>query len=344
VAAYEDREVDYVVINKYGGHLFTALTTSSPFDVVAWHGNYAPYKYDLSKFNTMNSVSFDHPDPSIYTVLTCPSDTPGVAICDFVIFPPRWMVMDYTFRPPWYHRNVMTEFMGMVWGKYDAKVGFQPGGASLHSCMSSHGPDADTFLKASGADLKPDHFGAGLAFMFETCHLLKLTHWAMSCGHRDVDYQKCWQALPKVFDPTVRDVKALAVKEAAAPGALGSAGAGVGTVYGDGSSVGRVAAPAHVLSALGAGAGAAPSDEVSMGGAAGAGAGGAGSAAGEIGSAAAGKRGGGSRARKAAMTAALAGGASSLSGADAGGKEAAAAAASPVSEEVGHKRKRVGSR
>lgn len=122
VAAYEDRDVDYVVVNKFGGRLFSTTQHHSPFDVVAWHGNYVPYKYDLTKFNTMNSVSFDHPDPSIYTVLTCPTDTPGVALCDFVIFPPRWMVMDHSFRPPYYHRNVMSEFMGMVHGKYDAKV------------------------------------------------------------------------------------------------------------------------------------------------------------------------------------------------------------------------------
>jgi homogentisate 1,2-dioxygenase len=124
VASYEDRDVDYVILNKYGGHLWSSISHHSPFDVVAWHGNYAPYKYDLSKFNTMNSVSYDHPDPSIYTVLTAPTDTPGVALCDFVIFPPRWMVMDRSFRPPYYHRNLMSEFMGMVWGKYDAKVGF----------------------------------------------------------------------------------------------------------------------------------------------------------------------------------------------------------------------------
>jgi len=236
VAAYEDRDVDYVVVNKFGGRLFSTIMHHSPFNVVAWHGNYAPYKYDLSKFNTMNSVSYDHPDPSIYTVLTCPTDTPGVALCDFVIFPPRWMVMDKSFRPPYYHRNTMTEFMGMVWGKYDAKVGFQPGGASLHSCMSAHGPDADTFLKASNAELKPEYFGAGLAFMFETTLQLKLTPWALAAPHRDAEYRKCWQQLPRVFDPHRRDVSSLVIKlKPDADGAL-SHGSDVGRLLGDGTT------------------------------------------------------------------------------------------------------------
>lgn len=244
VAAYEDRDVDYVVINKYGGHMFSSVMHHSPFNVVAWHGNYCPYKYDLSRFNTMNSVSYDHPDPSIYTVLTCPTDTPGVALCDFVIFPPRWMVMDKSFRPPYYHRNVMTEFMGMVWGKYDAKVGFQPGGASLHSCMSAHGPDADTFIKASTAELKPEYFGGGLAFMFETCLMLKLTPWAMAAPHRDVEYAKCWQQLPRVFSPATHELAKLEIKLHPSKLAGEAHGSGGGRVFGDGSAVALAAAAA----------------------------------------------------------------------------------------------------
>lgn len=147
----------------------------------------------------MNSVTFDHPDPSIYTVLTAPTTETGVAMADFVIFPPRWMVMEKTFRPPWYHRNTMTEFMGMVYGKYDAKEGFCPGGASLHSCMTPHGPDAPTFEKASAAELGPVKFDAGLAFMFETSLLLKLTPFALQAPHLDKDYQKCWQGCKKHF-------------------------------------------------------------------------------------------------------------------------------------------------
>lgn len=205
VAAYEDKETKHTLITKFGGKLFEATVNHSPFDVVAWHGNYAPFKYDLSRFNTMNSVSYDHPDPSIYTVLTVPTDTPGVALCDFVIFPPRWMVMDRSFRPPYYHRNTMTEYMGMIWGKYDAKVGFQPGGGSLHSCMTPHGPDADTFIHASNADLVPQKFEGGLAFMFETSLMLRLTQQAITAPHRDYDYQKCWSALPRCFNPHQQD-------------------------------------------------------------------------------------------------------------------------------------------
>ena len=204
-AAFEDIEYadpaqPFTVLHKFGGEMFSATMDHSPFDVVAWHGNYAPFKYDLRHFCCINSVTFDHPDPSIYTVLTAPSDTAGVAIADFVIFPPRWMVMEHTFRPPWYHRNCMTEFMGMVYGKYDAKEGFMPGGASLHSCMSAHGPDAPTFEKASTAPLKPTKFDAGLAFMFETSAVLKLTKYAIEAPHRDLAYPTCWKACKKKFN------------------------------------------------------------------------------------------------------------------------------------------------
>ncbi|KAA0153393.1 hypothetical protein FNF27_02835 [Cafeteria roenbergensis] len=189
------------VINKFGHSLFVATQGHSPFDVVAWHGNYVPYKYNLDNFVVMNSVSVDHPDPSIYTVLTCPSDSPGTAICDFAIFPPRWMVMDKSFRPPYYHRNVMTEYMGMIYGKYDAKVGFVPGGSSLHSIGSAHGPDAATFKAASTAVLEPEKFDGGLAFMFETSSFLKLTDFALRGPHREWGYQACWRDLPALYRP-----------------------------------------------------------------------------------------------------------------------------------------------
>jgi len=205
VAWYEDLEGEYTIVNKYCGTLFTASQGHSPFDVVGWHGNYAPYKYNLDDFCCMNSVTFDHPDPSIYTVLTCKTNTPGVAAADFVIFPPRWMVMEDSFRPPYYHRNTMSEFMGMIYGKYDAKVGFVAGGASLHSCMAAHGPDKATFLGASTAVLKPEHFEGGLAFMFETTYILKVSEWALSSPHREKDYHTCWDGMPKMFDPTDPD-------------------------------------------------------------------------------------------------------------------------------------------
>jgi homogentisate 1,2-dioxygenase len=201
-AWYEDRVCSFHVVQKFGGHLFETVLEHSPFDVVGWHGNYTPYKYDLRRFNCMNSVSFDHPDPSIYTVLTCPSDEPGTAIADFVIFPPRWMVMENSFRPPWFHRNCMSEFMGMIWGEYDAKAGgFQAGGASLHNTMTPHGPDGETCVKAINADLKPHKFNSGLAFMFESQYTLRVTKKALDAPHRDVAYQKCWKSIEKTFDP-----------------------------------------------------------------------------------------------------------------------------------------------
>lgn len=205
VAAYEDVEGDFRLITKFQGNLWEAEIDHSPLDVVAWHGNYAPYKYDLARFNTINTVSFDHPDPSIFTVLTSPSETTGTANIDFVIFPPRWMVAERTFRPPWFHRNVMSEFMGLIFGEYDAKPaqgaggGFVPGGSSLHNCMAGHGPDAAAFAQASQAALKPVKYENTLAFMFESRWVIRPTRFALETPTLQQDYWKCWQGLQKQF-------------------------------------------------------------------------------------------------------------------------------------------------
>ncbi|KAK2177683.1 hypothetical protein NP493_585g01063 [Ridgeia piscesae] len=207
-AWYEDREVKgYQIINKYQGALFVAEQDHSPYDVVAWHGNYTPYKYNLTNFMVINSVSYDHADPSIFTVLTCPSGKPGVAIADFVIFPPRWGVAEHTFRPPYYHRNIMSEFMGLIRGHYEAKPeGFQPGGATLHSMMTPHGPDTNCFEKNSSGKLEPERIAEGtMAFMFETCLGLAVTEWGeTSCEKLDHAYYKCWQSLKKHFNPNAK--------------------------------------------------------------------------------------------------------------------------------------------
>jgi homogentisate 1,2-dioxygenase len=201
VAAYDDRdESKFEVVAKFLGNLWATEFDHSPLDVVAWHGNYAPYKYDLRRFNCINSVSFDHPDPSIYTVLTSPSELAGTANVDFAIFPPRWMVAEHTFRPPWFHRNFMNEFMGLVMGEYDAKAeGFLPGGASLHNCMSGHGPDAETFERATKAELKPVKLEGTLAFMFETRLACRPTKFAMDTAMLQHEYYECWQGLEKKF-------------------------------------------------------------------------------------------------------------------------------------------------
>ncbi|MGQ4582535.1 homogentisate 1,2-dioxygenase [Lysobacter sp. F60174L2] len=201
-AAFEDVEGDFELVAKFQGHLWRADIGHSPLDVAGWHGNYAPYKYDLRRFNAIGSISFDHPDPSIFLVLHSPSDTVGTSNMDFAIFPPRWLVAQDTFRPPWFHRNIASEFMGLIHGAYDAKAeGFVPGGASLHNCMTGHGPDAATFDKASAADLsKPDVVRDTMAFMFETRAVIRPTAQAVDAAHRQRDYQACWAGLRKHFD------------------------------------------------------------------------------------------------------------------------------------------------
>jgi len=203
IAAYEDKETPTELFVKWGGSLYKAELTHSPIDVVGWHGNYAPYKYDLRAFSPVGAISFDHPDPSIFTVLTSPSGTVGTANIDFVIFPERWMVADNTFRPPWYHMNIMSEFMGLIYGVYDAKPqGFAPGDMSLHNCMLPHGPDHQAFVHASQGDLKPVKLTGTLAFMFETRYPQHVTKHAASLGTLQGDYADCWSGLQRHFDPS----------------------------------------------------------------------------------------------------------------------------------------------
>ncbi len=203
VARFEDADGAHELVGKFLGRLWSARMDHSPLDVVAWHGNHAPYKYDLRHFNTMGSTSYDHPDPSIFLVLHSPSDTPGTSNIDFVVFPPRWLSMENTFRPPWFHRNVASEYMGLIHGAYDAKsTGFVPGGASLHNSMSGHGPDAATFEKAIAADTsKPVHITDTMAFMFESRLVIKPTRAALE-GRPALqsDYMNYWLELRKRFD------------------------------------------------------------------------------------------------------------------------------------------------
>ncbi len=204
-AAFEALPAPCTLVRKHGGRLWQAQAPCSPFNVVAWHGNLLPFVYDTAHFNALGSISFDHPDPSIFTVLTSPSDTPGVANVDFVIFPPRWLVMEDTFRPPWYHRNVMSEFMGLVRGEYDAKPGgFKPGGMSLHNAHVPHGPDAEACAQASTADLRPQKLSDTLAFMFESRTPLRPTAWALDPAQPggaalDRRYADCWATLGDHF-------------------------------------------------------------------------------------------------------------------------------------------------
>jgi len=208
VAAYEDSEKPHTLYVKWGGELFRTKVKHSPLDVVAWHGNYYPYKYDLRRFSPVGALMFDHPDPSIYTVMTSPSETPGMANIDLVIFPERWQVAENTFRPPWYHRNIMSEFMGLVYGVYDAKPeGFVPGGMSLHNQMMPHGPDSDSFEHASNVELKPVKLANTLAFMFETRFRQHVTKFAAALPTRQDDYIDCWNGLKKHFNRKQRKLK-----------------------------------------------------------------------------------------------------------------------------------------
>ncbi len=208
VAAFEDREEPCRLFVKWGGELYVTDIAQSPLDVVAWHGNYAPYKYDLRTFSPVGAIGFDHPDPSIFTVMTAPSETPGTANIDFVIFPERWMVAENTFRPPWYHRNLMSEFMGLIYGVYDAKPeGFVPGGFSLHNQMLPHGPDMQAFEHASNGELKPVKLTGTMAFMFETRFAQRLTKYAAELPELQEGYLDCWEGLKKHFDPNRREPK-----------------------------------------------------------------------------------------------------------------------------------------
>lgn len=201
VAAYEEEEGSFELVVKFGSTFWKSELGHSPLDVVAWHGNYAPYKLDLARFNVINTVSYDHPDPSIFTVLTSPSYPPGTANVDFVIFPPRWLVAGDTFRPPYFHRNVMSEFMGMIHGEYDGKTsGFLPGGCSLHNCMSPHGPDAGVTKRAIEEELKPRYLDNTLAFMFESRYVMKATKLALESPALQDNYNDGWTAIPKTFN------------------------------------------------------------------------------------------------------------------------------------------------
>lgn len=210
ISRYDKDERKWTTISKFNKKFFAMTQNHTPFDVVAWHGTYYPYKYDLGRFNTIGSISFDHPDPSIFTVLTGPSHQPGTSIADFVIFPPRWLVQEDTFRPPWYHRNTMSEFMGLISGDYDAKTGggFRPAGASLHNIMSAHGPDALSHQDASSNELHPHKVGTGsMAFMFESCLMVGVSAWGLKhCKKVQVEYNKeSWELLRSYFDENDRE-------------------------------------------------------------------------------------------------------------------------------------------
>jgi len=200
VAAFEDRDGDFRVVAKYGGGLWEAEIDHSPLDIVAWRGNYVPYKYDLDRFQCINTVTFDHPDPSIYCVLASPTAVEGTSNVELGCFPPRWIVAEHTFRPPPFHRNVASEFVGLIRGQYIGKAeGFAPGSASLHNCMSGHGPDTETYDRGSSVDLKPQFLADTMTFLFETQLPVRPTKFALETDLLERDYYTHWQGLKKRF-------------------------------------------------------------------------------------------------------------------------------------------------
>ena len=200
VAAFEDREGAFRQDAKFLGRLWSAEIDHSPLDVVAWHGNFAPYKYDLSKFVALSTVTFDPPDPSIFTVLTAPTAIPGTANADFIVFPPRWVVAEHTFNLPAFHRNVSSEFLMLVKGAYHGKAGgFNPGCASLHNCMTGHGPDTASYDKGVNADGKPEFLANTLAVMLETQLVVRPTKHALESQFLQPNYNQSWHDLKKHF-------------------------------------------------------------------------------------------------------------------------------------------------
>jgi homogentisate 1,2-dioxygenase len=206
IAAFEDKSIASTVTIKWCGQFHITEINHSPLDIVAWHGNYAPCKYNLRTFSPVGALLFDHPDPSIFTVLTAPSGVEGTANIDFVLFRDRWSVAENTFRPPWYHKNIMSELMGNIYGIYDAKPeGFSPGGMSLHNMMLPHGPDMDAFENATNSELIPKKMQNTMSFMFETRFPQHLTSFAAKEAPIQDDYIDCWSSLKKNFSPKINN-------------------------------------------------------------------------------------------------------------------------------------------
>jgi len=191
-SAQPEDDAPTAIIVKTGGRFLATSIDRTPLDVVAWRGNYAPYRYDLRQFSPLGAVLFDHPDPSLGTVLTSPSDLVGTANVDLVVFRERWVVAEDTFRPPWFHSNTMSEFMGLIDGSYDAKPGQAPGSMTLHNQHLPHGPATTAFEAASAAELMPQRLEPTLAFMLESRYVWQPTQWAATTDRLDVDYDACW--------------------------------------------------------------------------------------------------------------------------------------------------------
>ncbi|GLI78307.1 hypothetical protein PoHVEF18_006618 [Penicillium ochrochloron] len=170
-ASFDNSNVDTEIIAKFAGQVHRTVHRGSIFNVAGWSGTYYPFKYDLGKFNTIGSVSYDHTDPSIFTVLTAPSSVPGEAVVDVAVFGPRWLVMEKSYRPPYFHRNTMSEFAFVIKGGFDVTP-LPPqleGLFLLSNTMCAHGADPESWKQATEKELVPEKIPPGnLGMMFES--------------------------------------------------------------------------------------------------------------------------------------------------------------------------------
>ena len=192
VASFEDLEAPYEIVHKQGGDLWRTTVNASPFDVVAWHGRYAPFKFDLMDFNAYWGANWDHSDPSILTVLTSPHDDHGRNAVDFAVFRGRWDATQDTFRPPYMHRNSAVEFNAVIKSPR-TKGAYRPGAVTYTPYLMPHGVSVSGYEAAVGqsdehANEPRRSSDDELWIQFESTYLLRVMPWILDSPQRDRAY------------------------------------------------------------------------------------------------------------------------------------------------------------